>query len=153
MAEIPSEPLEIREFPGAGDPAALLPPRTQQNAPFFAALADGALVLQSCARCGRGRWPIGPVCPYCAGRVFEWRRASGDGTVHSWVRYRRGYLREFEPLMPYVLLCVALEDGPRIFGRLAGPDAPEPWIGMAVRAIVERLPGGACVHAFEAATG
>jgi uncharacterized OB-fold protein len=67
--------------------------------------------------------------------------------VHSWIRYHRGYLPEFEPLMPYHVLCVALDGGPRMFGRLAD-DAADPWIGMPVQAIVERFPGGECVPAF-----
>jgi uncharacterized protein len=129
--------LELREFPGTGEPAALLPPRTAQSAPWLDALAAGRLVVQSCAECGRVRWPIAPVCPWCGGREWGWRECSGAGTVHSWVRYRRGYLPEFEPLMPYMVLCVALAEGPRLFGRLAdGGD--DPWIGMEVRAVVER---------------
>ena len=150
MAEIPPEPLEIRDFPGAGDPAALLPVRTLQNAPFFDALSHGVLRVQACDLCACPRWPIGPVCRRCGARRFTWRALSGAGTVHSWVRYRRSYLPEFEPLMPYDVLCVSLDGGPRIFGRHAG--AGEPSIGMAVQAIVERLPGGACVPAFVAAT-
>jgi len=151
MAEIPPETLEIRAFPGAGDPAALLPARTLQNAPFFDALSQGSLSLQACDACSRTRWPIAPVCPYCGGRSFTWRALSGAGTVHSWVGYRRAYLPEFEPLMPYAVLCVSLDGGPRIFGRFAG--VGEPSIGMAVQAIVERFPGGGCVPAFVAATG
>ena len=53
--------------------------------------------------------------------------------------------------MPYDVLCVALAEGPRMFGRLAGaPGAAEPWIGMPVRAIVERFAGGDCAVAFVA---
>lgn len=151
MAEILPEPLEIRAFAGGGDPALLLPARTRQNAPFFEALTQGVLRFQACDACARTRWPIAPVCPYCGGRAFAWRAVSGAGTVHSWVRYRRGYLPEFEPLMPYDVLCVSLEGGPRIFGRLAG--GGEPSFGMAVQAIVERFAGGECVPAFVAATG
>jgi len=149
MARNPPEPpLEFRDFPGAGDPAALLPPRTREAAPFFDALRAGRLVLQACGACGRRRHPVAPVCPYCGGRTFAWRECSGDGTIHSWVRFRRSYLAEFEPLMPYDVLCVALAEGPRIFGRLADAGDAEPRIGMAVRAIVERFPGGECVAAF-----
>ena len=81
-----------------------------------------------------------------AGGVFAWRALSGAGAVHSWVGYRRAYLPEFEPLMPYDVLCVSLDGGPRIFGRLVGGGEVE--IGMAVQAIVERFPGGECVPAF-----
>jgi uncharacterized OB-fold protein len=150
MAAIPPEPLEIRAFPGTGDPALLLPARTRQNAPFFDALTEGVLRVQGCDACARTRWPIAPVCPYCRGRAFAWRALSGAGTVHSWVGYRRAYLPEFEALMPYDVLCVSLESGPRIFGRLAGGGGPS--FGMAVQAIVERFPGGECVPAFVAAT-
>ena len=143
--------LTVREFPGSGDPAHLLPPRTGDVAPFWDALREGRLTLQRCRDCGRARFPVAPVCPYCGGRSCDWQPLSGSGTVHSWIRYHRGYLPEFEPLMPYHVLCVALDDGPRMFGRLAG-DAPDPWIGMPVKAIVERFPGGECVPAFVAAT-
>ena len=146
--------LEQRVFPGAGDPGELLPVRTRELAPFLDALADRRLMLQACDECDRLRYPVAPVCPYCGSRGWDWRESSGAGTVHSWVRYRRGYLPQFEPLMPYVVLCVALEEGPRMFGRLAAePAAPDPWIGMPVRAIVERGDGGECVVAFADASG
>jgi uncharacterized OB-fold protein len=49
--------------------------------------------------------------------------------------------------MPYVVLSVELDEGARIFGRLADREL-EPEIGMRVAAIVERWPGGEHVHAF-----
>jgi uncharacterized OB-fold protein len=139
--------LEVRAFPGSGNPAHLLPPANRDVAPFWDGLRDGRLSLQRCRECGRPRFPVAPVCPYCGGRFWDWRSMDGKGTVHSWIRYHRGYLPEFEPLMPYDVLCVALDEGPRIFGRLAG-EGPDPWIGMPVQAIVERFPGGECVPAF-----
>jgi uncharacterized OB-fold protein len=143
----PDARLEIRAFAGAGDPAALMPPQSRQTAPHREALREGRLVLQACDDCGRLRHPVAPVCPYCGGRAFGWRHLSGAGSVHSWVRFHRSYLAEFEPLMPYVVLCVELAEGPRMFGRLAAA-ATEPFIGMAVRAIAERFPSGECVVAF-----
>jgi uncharacterized OB-fold protein len=145
----PDGRLEIRAFPGAGDPTALLPPRSRLSAPHHDALREGRLVLQACDGCTRLRHPIAPVCPYCGARAFAWRRCSGGGSIHSWVRFRRSYLAQFEPLMPYEVLCVALAEGPRMFGRLADADSGhEPFVGMAVRAIVERFPSGECVVAF-----
>ena len=143
-------PLAVRAFPGAGDPAHLLPPPSRDVAPFWDGLRERRLMLQRCTGCRRARYPVAPVCPYCAGRTFDWQRLSGRGTVHSWIRYHRAYLPEFEPLMPYHVLCVALEEGPRMFGRLVDA-AADPWIGMPVQAIVERFPGGECVPAFVAA--
>ena len=119
-----------------------LPPPSE----FLDALRERRLVLQRCDACGRLRYPVAPVCPYCGGEAFDWDELTGRGTVHSWARYRRSYLPEFEPLLPYAVLSVELEEGARIYGRFA--DEGEPEIGLAVQAIVERWPGGQCVHAF-----
>ena len=139
-------PLELREFAGAGDPSHLLPRRTRQNAPFFAGLAEGRLVLQRCDA-GHARYPVAPACPVCARTGARWDELAGTGQVHSWIRYRRGYLPEFEPLMPYVVVCVALDDGPRMFGRLVDADR-DPRIGDRVRMLVERLASGRHTIAF-----
>jgi hypothetical protein len=141
--------LELRAFPGGGEGAALLPPRTRENAPYWEGLRERRLMLQRCEGCARARFPVAPVCPHCGVAEHSWQPLSGAGSVHSWVRYRRAYLPEFESLIPYDVLCVALEDGPRVFGRLLGGDAPEePSIGMAVQALVERFGDGECVLAF-----
>jgi uncharacterized OB-fold protein len=142
--------LELRDFPGNGDPGYLLPPATRETSPFFEHLRAGRLALQQCAGCARLRYPVGPVCPYCSATSDEWRELSGRGTVHSWIRYHKCYVPELEPLMPYVVLSVELDEGARIFGRLADSDV-EPAVGMRVEAIVERWPGGQYVHAFQAA--
>ena len=149
MPALPAEPdlLELREFPGAGDGAPLLPPRTADNAPYWDGLRERRLVLQRCEGCARARFPVAPVCPHCGASAHSWQQLSGAGTVHSWVRYQRSYLPQFELLMPYEVLCVSLNDGPRVFGRLADAGEP-PSIGMAVQALVERFPGGDCVLAF-----
>jgi uncharacterized OB-fold protein len=144
--------LELRDFPGGGDPTHLLPRRTRQNAPFLAGLAQGRLQLQRCVACGHARYPVAPACPRCGDTALRWEQLPGTGAVHSWIRYRRSYLAEFEPLMPYAVLCVALDDGPRMFGRLAGTDR-DPAVGDRVRMIVERLPSGEHTIAFVAEEG
>jgi uncharacterized OB-fold protein len=143
----PDGVLEMRDFPGAGDPSHLLPRRTAQNAPFFAALAERRLRLQRCTACGHARYPVAPACPRCGCTAAGWDVLRGTGSVHSWIRYRKSYLPEFEPLMPYAVLCVAIDDGPRMFGRLAGTEA-DPAVGDRVRTIVERLPSGSHTIAF-----
>jgi len=140
--------LELREFPGGREGAALLPPRTRENAPYWEGLRARRLLWQRCADCGRARYPVAPVCPHCGSSDHAWRALSGAGHVHSWVRYRRAYLPEFEPLIPYDVLCVQLEDGPRVFGRLLAPAGAEPSIGLAVQALIERFGDGECVLAF-----
>jgi uncharacterized OB-fold protein len=144
--------LEIRAFPGAGEPDRLLPRRTRQNEPFFAALAEGRLQLQRCTECGHARYPVAPACPRCGVTDARWDELPGTGSVHSWIRYRKSYLPEFEPLMPYVVLCVALDDGPRMFGRLAGAEG-DPAVGDRVRMVTERFASGQHTIAFIAGEG
>jgi uncharacterized protein len=147
----PSDVLPTRPFPGNGDLGPLLPPLTEQSRPFFDALRDGYLVLQRCAGCRRVRGLVAPVCPYCGSESFAFEPMSGAGKVHSWIRYHRSYLPAFEPLLPYVVLCVALDEGARIFGRLIDDEpaaSRDPYVGMPVEVTFEQWADGGVTHAF-----
>jgi uncharacterized OB-fold protein len=143
--------LELRQFPGVGDGAALLPLAAADTAPFQAGLRDRRLSLQRCSACGRARYPVAPVCPWCATSDHSWEHVEGSALVFSWVRYQRPFHPAFAPLVPYVVVLAELRAGPRLFGRLRGDR--EPRIGMALEAVVERWQDGACTLAFEAREG
>ncbi len=138
--------LDLREFPGGAEGARVRPLVSPDAAPHYDALAQGRFLLQRCASCLRFRLPPGPVCPYCASGAASWEAASPKGIVHSWTRYHRAYLPEFEPLVPYVVLNVQLDAGPRLIGRWT--EAAEVCIGRPVRVVVERWRDGLCVPAF-----
>lgn len=139
--------LPIREFPAPADLSALLVPPSSSTAFHVNRLKAGVLALQRCRNCRRPRYPIAPVCPFCGGSSFDWAPCGGGGRVVSWVRYPRSYLAAFESLVPYVVLCVELAEGPRLFGRLADRDV-EPRIGMKVQTIIERWADGGHAPAF-----
>ena len=147
---MPDACLPLLEAPVAASLGHLLPPLTAQNAPYFDAMREGRLELQRCDTCARVRGLVAPVCPACGSESFHWEALGGKGVVHSWVRYSRSYLPELEPLLPYVVLCVELVEGARVFGRLRdGPDpGPEPKTGMPVEAIIERWADGVAMFAF-----
>lgn len=138
--------LDIRSFPGTGDTSHLIPRVTSDTAPFWDALNEGKLALQRCANCGKVRYPVAPVCPYCRTSTWSWDPVSGAGSVFSWIRYHKSYQPEFEPLMPYCVLTVQLDAGPRIFGRFVG--GTDPAVGQRVTAIGERWPDGRVLPAF-----
>lgn len=140
--------IEIRDKSFAIAPDELLPPVTPDSEPYWTALSRGTLLLQHCLECRRMRYPIAPVCPHCGGMQSEWSAASGRGKVLSWVRYHRQYLPEFADLIPYVVLAVALEEGPSMFARLVDASA-DPGIGDAVGLVVERWPGGRHMPVFK----
>lgn len=138
--------FEIRSFPGVGESNHLIARITSDMAPFWDGFNSGQLVLQNCLSCGRSRYPVAPVCPYCRTSAFKWEAVSGAGSVFSWIRYHKSYQPEFEPLMPYCVLSVQLDAGPRMFGRLASPSQPS--IDMRVTAIGERWADGRILPAF-----
>lgn len=137
-----------RSFPQ--DPTGLLPALTPDNREYWDGLAAGELRVQRCTGCNRLRYPIVPVCPHCSGTKFDWRKLSGRGQVYSWVRYHRGYLPEFEDLMPYIVITAQMQEGVRMYGRLANTIARDEKIAMGapVETIIERWPDGRCVPAF-----
>ena len=71
----------------------------------------------------------------------------GRGTIFSWVRYHTAFIRELEAIVPYVVLSVTLDDGPRVYGRLTGREG-ELRIGAHVQLVLERW-GSLVLPAFE----
>jgi uncharacterized protein len=146
MATSTVETFEVRDFPGTGATAGLITRITTDMEPFWNGLNEGHLVLQECSSCHKLRYPVAPVCPYDQSEAYEWKPVSSEGSVFSWIRYHKSYLPEFESLMPYTVLTVQLDAGPRMFSRLAADVEPE--IGMRVHAIGERWSDGRIIHAF-----
>jgi uncharacterized OB-fold protein len=104
-----------------------LPAISEESAPFWEAAARGELVMQACASCGRLRFPPRPVCPWCQSFESEWRRMSGRATVWSYVVPHPPLLPAFQPLAPYNVIVVALDEDPtiRMVGNLlASADGP-----------------------------
>jgi len=145
--------LAISEFPGAQRSDRLRPLISADAKPHFDALTQGRLTLQSCRSCGRARFPCGPVCTWCGSAEAEWIDDAGQGQVHSWVRYHRSFMTEFETLIPYVVLAVKLHIGPVLFGRLVDANPTEPQIGMPAQAVVERWADGFSGLAFTLSGG
>jgi uncharacterized OB-fold protein len=139
--------LELLPFPGDVPGAPLLPPRESDTAPYYEALDAGRLSLQRCSACRRRRYPIAPACPHCGAADHIWETVGGTGVVHSWVRYHRAFLPAFEPLVPYVVLSVELDAGPRMFGRLVDSGLT-PRTGEPARMVLERWSDGCLVPAF-----
>jgi uncharacterized OB-fold protein len=140
------ENLQIVDSEDTGARETLLPGTSHETESFERDLSAGALRLQACLACNRLRYPIAPVCPYCGCDDASWHRVSGLGHIHSWVRYWRAFSPFFEHLVPYVVVCAMLDEGPLLFGRLLRDRDPQ--TGARLRAVVERWPGDRFVLAF-----
>ena len=79
---------------------------------FWAAAAEGRLVVQQCEACGQTQYPPELNCHACYGFELGWREVRGTGAVWSWVGVAHPAhpaLREFGP---YVVALIELDDLP-----------------------------------------
>jgi uncharacterized OB-fold protein len=111
----------------------ILPTITDLNKPFWDACAVGELRMQACAQCGHVRYPVAPICPQCLSPQYEWRRLSGRGEILSWVYFQRAYHAAWENRVPYNVILVQLEEGPRMFSNALPLGRDDLRIGMRVQ--------------------
>jgi uncharacterized OB-fold protein len=112
-----------------------LPLPTLDNLPFYEAAGRGELRFQRCTACGRFRHYPRPVCPACLSRDHEWARASGRGIVHTWTIVRGPTLPAFEPLLPYNVVDVLMDEGVHFVSQVLGCAPEELRAGLPVEAV------------------
>lgn len=96
------------------------PERTALNEPYWAALEEGRLCFQRCARCGHAWLPARAECPECLHADWAWEPASGRARLVSWVVYHRAYHPAFAGRVPYAVALVELDEGPRLISSVVG---------------------------------
>jgi len=134
-----------------------LPVPDDTSAPYWAAAADGVLVLARCSRCREPSHPPAPVCPRChhTDPAFAYEPVDGRGVIRSWTVLRQPFLPGFADDLPIVLVDVSLDlggasgtDDLRLIGRLLdGPEAPLA-LGVPVHVAFEDIADGVAVPAF-----
>lgn len=116
-----------------------LPVVTEQNRPFWEAAARHEFVLPHCHDCAKVFFPIAPVCPACGSGNLGWKRSSGRGKVSSFVVFHQAFFPFFRDKLPYAVVQVALDEGPRYNANLHGMAPADIAIGMAVEMTFERV--------------
>ncbi|MDD4802243.1 MAG: Zn-ribbon domain-containing OB-fold protein [Syntrophomonas sp.] len=90
-----------------------LPTKIQDdNAAFWEGCKNQRLLFQKCSECGHIRYPASVVCPECLSLENEWVESKGEGTVYSYVVFRRPFDNSTKERIPYVVAVVELDDGP-----------------------------------------
>lgn len=110
-------------------PAKPMPPESDLSRPYWEAAARGELLIQGCAACGVLRHYPRLLCDQCYSDEVSWTIASGRGTIHSWTVAHHAFHPAFIPELPYTIVTVDLEEGPRALGRWLGET---PTIGQPV---------------------
>lgn len=102
-------------------PAKPLPEISDLTRPFWDATRAGELRMQKCTNCGHVRFPVGPVCSACLSPDCTWTRLSGKGTVLAHLVFHQVYHRAWSNEVPYSVIMVQLDEGPRMFSDIEDP--------------------------------
>ena len=118
----------------------IAPTPDADSATWWQALAQGRFALPRCRACGKYSFPPQDRCPHCRSTELELVDASGRGRVYSWVVVHRALDEAFSNDVPYTIVAVDLEEGPRMFGRLC-VDGRIPRADDPVRALIYEVQG------------
>ena len=85
--------------------------------PFAQGLAAGVLRYQRCGACGQALTGQRFACTACGGVQLAWCDAAGTGTVCSVSTVYRAPTDAWRALVPYTLVLVDLDEGPRVMAH------------------------------------
>lgn len=114
-----------------------LPPQSEALAPFLEAAKRGVLVVQRCDGCGELRFPAREICSRCLSRAESWVPVTGKGRVFSFYVMHQVYHPAFASEVPYAVVVVELDEGPRLTTNVVGCGPEEIRVGMPVEVTFE----------------
>jgi uncharacterized OB-fold protein len=124
-----------------------IPEPDELSAPFFAGLAQGRLMIQTCVACGTPALGV-LYCAGCGAPELAWREASGRGRIWSFAVVHVAYNPAHAGQVPYNAASIELEEGPRLFAEVLEAPPGELVIGEAVDLTVLEPSPGRFVPAF-----
>jgi uncharacterized protein len=123
------------------------PTISPETADYWAATAEGRLLLKRCDACGHVIWYPRAICPDCHSTDTSWFEASGRGEVYSFTVNRRGD-GPWKEATPFVLAYVELDEGPRVMTNIVDCDVDSVAIGQRVTAVWDDTGQGNAVLRF-----
>jgi uncharacterized protein len=127
------------------------PALTQDNSFFFEGAKEGKLLIQRCSECGTLRHPPRPACPNCRSFTWDALRASGRGTIYSFVVNHYPQVPAFD--YPLIVALVELEEGTRLVANVSHMTPETTAIGMPVIAEFETFDDELSLPVFRPADG
>ena len=118
------------------------------TAEFYAHLAAGALKLQRCNACGTWRHPPRILCGRCGSADWQWSPTSGRGILFSWTITHQMLFPPFADDLPYAVVVVELEEGPRLVTALRGIDHAALRLDLPVELRIARVSDAIGLHYF-----
>lgn len=116
-----------------------VPTISPSMAPFYEAANQGRLLVQKCDDCGLLHFPAHELCSNCLSTRASWVTVSGRGEVYSFNVMHQVYHPAFAAEVPYAVVVVKLEEGPKVVSNLVGLKPHEIKCGMRVEVVFEKL--------------
>jgi uncharacterized protein len=129
--------------PALPTPAPAVNPETKE---FWAATANGQLLVKRCQDCDGLIWYPRAICPHCSSLRTEWLEVSGRGSIYSYTVNHRGE-GAYQGGPPFVLAYVELDEGPRMMTNIVEADPPDLAVGVPVEVVFHDT-GGAALPRF-----
>jgi uncharacterized protein len=126
----------------------LVPNPVGLNAQFYAHCAAGELRFQRCAACRTWRHPPRYRCGACGSAEWAWERSTGRGHVFSWTVTHQALDPAYADELPYAVVVVELDEGPRLVGNLRGLAPAGLALGLAVEVEFEPVAEGVALTHF-----
>ena len=130
-----------------------LPRITPDAKPLWDALREHRLALPYCAACGKPHLPPGPVCPFCFADEIQWRQASGRGRISTWTVVHKAWFPAFAAEVPYNVVQVALDEGPRLTANVVGVRNEDLEVGLPVAIVFDDVTPGITLPRFRPLEG
>jgi uncharacterized OB-fold protein len=135
--------------PAAHPELRILPNPVGPNAEFYAWAARGELRLQHCSDCGAWRHPPRHRCAACGSLAATFESVSGRGRIFSWTVTHQQLDPAFA--VPYAVVVVELEEGPRLVGNLLGLAPADLALDLPVTAELEPVSDAVALVHFRSA--
>ena len=111
-------------------------------------LKEGQLLLQHCADCGHVQYYQQSLCRLCQSKNLAHKPASGHGKIHSYSVVHRAPGPAFKGDVPYAVLLVELEEGPRMISSLVGKDFDALDFDLPVKLQTVKISDDVCLPYF-----
>lgn len=125
------------------------PRMSPDSQPFWDGCKAHRLLLPTCRHCGKAHLPPGPVCPHCFSDALDWREASGEGTISTFVVVHRDWFPAFRADLPYNVVQVELDEGPRLTASVVGTADRPLAVGQRVRVVFDDVDETLTLPRFE----
>ena len=121
---------------------AVLPTPSVDSRPVWEGCNAETLLLQRCAACDHVFYFPRRLCPACGATELAWEASSGRGTIYSFSQVLVAFQGpEWNSQLPYTVVLVDLDEGPRMLSRWRGPSATVPSVGDRVRVTFPSVDG------------